>query len=34
MDGKHYNRRWLIQEAFAQAVEQLFAEEYLQTLSL
>ena len=31
MDGKHYNCRWLIQEAFAQAVEQLFAEEYLET---
>ena len=33
MNGKHYNRCRLIQEAFAQAVEQLFANEYLETLS-
>ena len=33
MNGKHYNRCWLIHEAFTQAVEQLFAEEYLETLS-
>ena len=31
MNGKHYNRCWLIHEAFAQAVEQLFAKEYLET---
>ena len=33
MNGKHYNRCWLIHEAFAQAVEKLFADEYLETLS-
>ena len=32
-ERKHYNRCWLIHEAFTQAVEQLFAEEYLETLS-
>ena len=33
MNRRHYNRCRLIQEAFAQAVEQLFANEYLETLS-
>ena len=33
MNGKHYNRCWLMHEAFAQAVEQLFADKYLETLS-
>ena len=33
MNVKHYNRCWLIHEAFAQAVEKLFADEYLETLS-
>ena len=33
MNGNHYNHCWLIYEAFAQAVEQLFSEEYLETLS-
>ena len=33
MNGKHYNHCWLKHDAFAQAVEQLFADEYLETLS-
>ena len=33
MNRKHYNPCWLIHEAFFQAVEQLFAEEHLETLS-
>ena len=33
MNRKHYNCCWLIHEAFAQAIEQLFADEYLETLS-
>ena len=33
INGKHYYRCRLIHEAFAQAVEQLFPEEYLETLS-
>ena len=32
-DREHYNRCWLTHEAFAQAVEQLFPDEYLETLS-
>ena len=32
MNGEHY-KRWLTHEAFGQAVEQLFAEKYLATLS-
>ena len=33
MNGKHYDHCRLIHEAFAQAVEQLFADECLETLS-
>ena len=33
MNRKHCNPCWMIHEAFAQAVEQLFAEEHLETLS-
>ena len=33
INGKHYSRCWLIHEAFAQAVEQLFTDEYLETVS-
>ena len=33
MNWKHYSRCCLIHEAFAQAVEQLFTDEYLEALS-
>ena len=33
LNGKHYYRCWLIHETFAQTVEQLPADEYLETLS-
>ena len=33
VNGKHYNHCWLIHEAFAQVVEQLFADKYLKTFS-
>ena len=33
MNGKHYNRCWLMHEVFARAIEQLFAEKYVEILS-
>jgi hypothetical protein len=32
MSGKHYNRCWLVHEAFSEALERLFVEQYLPTM--
>ena len=32
MNGRHYNRCWLIHEAFSEALERLFLEQYLPTI--
>ena len=32
MSGKHYNRCWLVREAFSEALERLFIEQYLPTI--